>query len=199
MCRVAERLGCLSATVKRRAGEPLTDRLLARVAASTGCLYALNGGSSPEVSPAAGARIASPAAYVWFAPVSGGSWSATACPFWRTWTGLGGCRCQSPGRCAMRGPLWVIWFMWTSRNSDASATAAVGVSTAESLPRAAQQARGEAKPLEHERQAHAATATSTTLLTTIPRWCTQRSLTTNAIRAQRDSEPAPTRSSTAWA
>ena len=132
-------------------GVPLTDRLLARVAASTGCLYALNGGSSPEVSPAAGARIASPATCVWFAPLLGGSWSATACPFWRTWTGLGGCRCQSPGRCAMRGPLWVIWFMWTSGSSDASATAAVGVSTAESLPRGAQQARGEAKPLEHER------------------------------------------------
>ena len=44
-----------------------------------------------------------------------------------------------------------IWFMWTSRGSDASETAAVGVSTAEALPRAAQQARGEAKPLEHER------------------------------------------------
>ena len=59
--------------------------------------------------------------------------------------------------------------------------------------------RRKAKPLEHERQAHATTATSTTLLTTIPRWCTQRFLTTNAIRAQRDSEPAPTRSSRAWA
>ena len=41
--------------------------------------------------------------------------------------------------------------MWTTRNSDASETAAVGVSTAESLPRAAQQARGETKPLKHER------------------------------------------------
>lgn len=62
MCRVAERLGCSSATVKRwvdrcRAGEPLTDRLLARVTAPTGCLNASSGGSLPEVSPATGARI----------------------------------------------------------------------------------------------------------------------------------------------
>lgn len=62
MRRVAERLGCSPTTVKRwvdrcRAGAPLTDRLLARVTAPTGCLNASSGGSLPEVSPATGARI----------------------------------------------------------------------------------------------------------------------------------------------